>query len=355
MNTLEFCHELDFSKIDFVERKNKITHPKTLIYGPFKSGKSFLIYDYLSNFEVDEYIYVDFDDPRNDLDEIKDKLEDYVRKSKIKVTVLENFKFDMNLPFCDSIIISTKEERKIKGFKNLFLNPLDFEEYILHDNKHQTETVSFNSLLKYGNLPEFVNSNDFEKHTKLQELLKLKCENQTHEEVLKMLLINIDEKKSLNQMFLSLKSKIKISKDKFYELCKKFENEKIIYFIPKIGQEKASKKIYSFNPAFLSAITLQKKFKNEFTNLVFLELLKKQEDIFYLDYVDFYIKSQKIAIITIPFFNSMLMQGQLKRIFKGFEEYEVEEIFIITISNSEEFLFKEKLITVMPFYEWAVT
>lgn len=355
MNSLEFCHELDFSKIEFMERKNRITHPKTLIYGPYKSGKSFLIYDYLSNFDEEEYIYIDFEDPRINLEGIKENLNDYVRKNDIQVTVLENFNFDMELPFCDSIIISTNIERKIKGFKNLFLNPLDFEEFLLFDHKNQNETASFNTLLKYGNLPEVVNLSDFEKQTKLQNILKIKCENQTHEEVLKILLLNIDEKKSLNQMFLSLKNRMKISKDKFYELCKKYENERIIYFLSKYNQAKASKKIYSYNQAFLGAISIQKKFKNEFTNLVFLELLKEKEEVFYLDYVDFYLKDKKTAIITIPFFNSMLMQGQLKKIFKSLEECEIEEIYIITISNNEEFVYKERQVTVLPFYEWAVT
>ncbi len=81
MTTLEFCYELEFSKISFIERKTRITHPKTIITGPPKSGKSFLIFDYLSNFENEDYIYIDFNDYRNEKEEIQNGLEEFVFES----------------------------------------------------------------------------------------------------------------------------------------------------------------------------------------------------------------------------------------------------------------------------------
>lgn len=355
MTTLEFCHELDFSKINFLERKKRITHPKTIIKGSSKTGKSYLIFDYLSTFNTQDYLYIDFQDFRNDIEEIKENLQDYILKNKIKVVVFENFDFSIKLPFCDNIIISTKEDRKIKGFRNLNLMPLDFEEFLLHENKNHNITQSFNTFLKFGNLPQTVYENEFLIYTNLQNLIKIINPNTTSEDILKTLIFNIDEKKSLNQLYLNLKSKIKISKDKFYEECKRFENENIIYFIEKFNQKKAVKKIYSYNPALLTAITHKRKFKNEFTNLVFLELKNRFEDIFYLDYIDFYLPNKKLAIICIPFFNSYLMQSQLRKIRKNLQENEVDDIYILTVSNTEEFLYNDFKINVLPFYEWALS
>ena len=51
MRTLEACYEINFSKVNFQERKIKITEPKTIISGAFKTGKSYLIYDFLSSFK----------------------------------------------------------------------------------------------------------------------------------------------------------------------------------------------------------------------------------------------------------------------------------------------------------------
>ena len=355
MTTLEFCHEIEFSKINFIERKLRITHPKTILRGAPNSGKSFLIYDYLSNFATSDYLYIDLEDCRNDKDEIKENIAEYVSSYKIKVIVLENYFFDFKIPFCDSIIISTKEKKELKGYKNLFLTPLDFEEYLLHDKRNQNITHSFNSFLKYGNLPQSVQTSEFKILINLQNLIQTINKDYTSAEILKILLLNIDEKKSLNQLYLNLKSKIKISKDKFYEQCNKFENERIIYFLKKYNQEKSVKKIYSYNPAFLSAITHKKKFKNELTNIIFLELINKFDDIYYLDYIDFYIPAESLAIVSIPFFNSFMMQAQLKRIKKQLEEYKIKELIIITVSNDEHFFYDEFEVNVLPFYEWALS
>lgn len=354
MTSLEFCHELEFSKINFVERKKRITHPKTILFGPPKSGKSFLIYDYLSNFDSKDYLYIDLDDIRNDKNEIIENIEEYVFRNKIKVIVLENYEFDFKIPYCDSVIITSKNSMDLKGYKKLFLSPLDFEEYLLHDKKNQNTTQSFNTFLKFGNLPSTVQTFDFNIFLNLQDLIKIINDSKTSQEILKMLFLNIDEKKSLNQLYLNLKSKMKISKDKFYEECKRFENQNIIYFISKFEQDKAVKKIYSYNSAFFSAISHKKKFKSELTNLVFQELLNTQLDIYYLDYIDFYLPNENQAILVIPFFNSMLMQSQLKKAKKVASEYKIKELFIITVSNNEHFFIDDLEVHTLPFYEWAL-
>ncbi len=355
MTSLEFCHEIEFSKINFIERKTRITHPKTIIQGAPKTGKSFLIFDYLTNFKSEDYLYIDFEDCRNEINEIKEHLEEYVFRNKIKVIILENFSFDFKIPFCDSVIISSKENKSLKGYKNIFLTALDFEEYLLHDKKNQNTTHSFNSFLKFGNLPQSTQTSEFKILQDLQNHIKLINNDKTSEEILKILILNIDEKKSLNQLYLSLKNKIKISKDKFYEQCSKFEEQKIIYFISKFEHMKSVKKIYCYNHALLSATTHKKKFKNELTNIIFLELVNKYKKIYYLDYIDFYIPSKNYAIVSIPFFNSFMMQSQLKKIKKQLEEYKIKELNIITVSNNEHFFYDNFEINVLPFYEWSLS
>ena len=356
MKSLEACYEINFSKINFIERKIKIENPKTIINGPSKSGKSYLIFDFLSNFKPKEYIYIDFLDFRNDIENIiTSNLQEFVNSNEIKVVVLENFSSQISLPKCENIIITTKESYKIEGFKNITLNALDFEEYLLHDNKHQNITQSFNSFLKFGNLPEIINIDEFKKLQRLQEILKLEAKDETEFQILKILIENVDEKKSLFQLFNSLKNKMKISKDKFYEVCKILENNKTIHFLEKFNQEKSAKKIYVYNHSFLNAISHTKKFKNEFTNMIFLELINKYTEIYYLDNIDFYIKEKDIAIVAIPFFNTFLMSNIVKKIVKNALEYNIKEINIITISNSEKISDPKIKINVLPFYEWAIS
>jgi hypothetical protein len=355
MKSLEACYEINFSKINFIERKIKITNSKTIISGAAKTGKSYLIYDFLSSFKVKEYIYIDLFDLRNDLEEIAQNLVKFIKMNEITVLVLENYDFQFEIPNCENIIITMVKPEKIKGFKNLVIGALDFEEYLLHDNKHQNITQSFNIFLKFGNLPELIQIDEYKKIQRLQEIIELQCKDETQYEIFKILIENIDEKKSLFQLFNSLKLKIKISKDKFYEICKHYENNKSIYFLQKYNQEKATKKIYCYNHSFFNAISHTKKFKNEFTNLVFLELINKYKDIYYLDNIDFYIASKNIAVVPIPFFNTFLTGNLVKKIIKSSQELNISEINIISISNNEKISDPKLKINVIPFYEWALS
>ena len=283
MRSLEACYEINFSKVNFIERKIKITNSKTIISGASKTGKSYLIYDFLSSFKSKEYLYIDFSDLRNNISEISANLGKFIKMNEISVLVIENFDFSFELPYCENIIISTQIPTQVKGFRNLTISALDFEEYLLHDNKHQNIIQSFNSFLKFGNLSEIINYDEHKKIHRLQEIIELQCKDETQYQIFKILIENIDEKKSLFQLFNTLKSKIKISKDKFYETCKIYENNKSIYFLQKYNQEKSVKKIYVYNHSFLNAISHVKKFKNEFSNMIFLELIHKYKDIYWID------------------------------------------------------------------------
>ena len=355
MRSLEACYEINFSKVNFIERKIKITNSKTIISGASKTGKSYLIYDFLSSFKSKEYLYIDFSDLRNNISEISVNLGKFIKMNEILVLVIENFDFSFELPYCENIIISTQIPTQVKGFKNLTISALDFEEYLLHDNKHQNIIQSFNSFLKFGNLSEIINYDEHKKIHRLQEIIELQCKDETQYQIFKILIENIDEKKSLFQLFNTLKSKIKISKDKFYETCKIYENNKSIYFLEKYNQEKSAKKLYCYNHSFLNAISHVKKFKNEFSNMIFLELIHKYKEIYYLDYIDFYVKSKNMAIISIPFFNKLLMNNLLKKIIKNANEFDINEINIITISNNEKIQDSKLKINIIPFYEWALS
>ncbi len=355
MKTLESCYEYEFNKLNFLERKLKITHPKTILLGPPKCGKSYLIYDYLSTYETQEYLYIDLNDLKNDKTEVISHLKAFVHSNNIKVLVIENYDFDFDLPICASIILTTSMSKNLVGFKKLYMQALDFEEYILHDNKHQNITNSFNSYFKYGNLPEIISYDEGDKPRRSQEVLRLFCKDNTELRIIQLLFSNIDEKKSIYQLFSTLKKRIKISKDKFYETCKTYEENKIIFFLEKFNQEKAVKKLYSYNYGFVNSISHTKKFKHEFTNMVFLELQNKFKEIYYLDNVDFYIPKSNSIILSIPFFNDFILNTITKKLLNAILEYEISNITIVTISNTQVLFLEDLEVQILPFYEWALS
>lgn len=118
MKLLEENYEINFSKVNFLERKTKIEHKKTIICGASKVGKSYLVYDFLSNFKNEEYLYIDFFDLRNsNIDKELSLLDDFISLKDIKVLVLENFNNQCKIPNCENIILTSQKSIEYKNFK----------------------------------------------------------------------------------------------------------------------------------------------------------------------------------------------------------------------------------------------
>ena len=362
MEILEACYEINFKKIDFLERKVHISNKKSILYGPPKSGKSYLLYDYLSNFNNEEYLYIDFSDIRVDLYEVTKSLQSFIEQNSITILALDNFDLltksnmhkDFTLPKCNVIIITTAYYTNIDGFDSLEVMPLDFEEYILFDKKHQNITNSFNYFLKYGNLPETLHVSEQNKTNKLQELIKLISNDKTEEIILKILMKNSGEKKSIFQLFNSIKKEIKISKNRFYAYCSQLEQKNIIFQISKYNQPKAAKKIFTYNHAFCDAVTFKKNFNNVFSNMIFLELYKNHKNIYYLDNIDFFIEETRTIVLAIPFFSNLQIASKTSKILPTIENYNILNITIITIGIEQSFYMGDIECEVVPFYEWAL-
>jgi hypothetical protein len=355
MNILEQIYEINFNKINFLERKISISHPYTILVGSPKSGKTYLIYDYLSRFENEEYLYIDFDDYKNDFNQIQENIEAFIKKTNITVLVLENYKFNLSLPKVTSIIITTNETNSISGFEKLFVKPLDFEEFLLFDTKHQSTLNSFNSFLKFGNSPEVLEYSEQKKTLRNFEICKLYCEDKTKLEILLVLIKFASEKKSLFQLFSSLKKEIKISKDKFYKTCEEFEKNKLIYFCSKYDQPKAVKKIFVFNHALLDIVSYKKNFNNLFKNMVFLEIEKRYTNIFYLDNIDLYMPQENHIVLAIPFFNDLISSSIVSKVIPMVEQHNINHISIVTISSEKTIFIGEIEAQILPFYNWVLT
>jgi len=356
MNILEQTYELNFDKINFNERKKSIDFKNTIIIGPPKSGKSYLIYDYLSTFDEKKYIYIDFTDYKNEINFTKDDLENFIKKNKIEVLVCENFDFSIELPQnLESVILTVQEYRELEGFKILNVDSLDFEEFLLFDIKHQNSSNSFNSFLKFGNFPEIIEYPEQKKPTRNLEICELYCEDKIQKEILFLLIKNAGEKKSIFQLFNSLKKEIKISKDRFYKTCELFEQNRVVYFCRKFEQPKAVKKIFVYNHALLDIVSYKKNFNNLFKNMVYLELNKRYDDIFYLDNIDFYLLKQNEIILAIPFFNSLLSSTIISKLLPMIDLYNIQNITIVTINGEQSLFIGDLEALIIPFNNWGVS
>lgn len=356
MNILEQIYEINFNKINFHERKIRIDYKNTIIKGPPKSGKSYLIYDYLSHYEDNQYLYIDFADYKNGRDEISKYLGDFIIKNKIEVLILENFTFDFKIPSgIESTIITTTMDTKIDGFKTIYVECLDFEEYLLFDIKHQSSSNSFNSFLKFGNFPEIIEYPESKKAIRNYEIPKLYCDDTVQLQILFLLIKNSGEKKSIFQLFNSLKKEIKISKDRFYKTCEMFEQNRVVYFCEKFEQPKSVKKIFVHNHGLLDIVSYNKNFNNLFKNMTYLELNKRYPELYYLDNVDFYLVEENEIILAIPFFNNLISANIISKILPSIESYNIKSVTIVTVSIEQSIFIGEIEAQIVPFSSWAVS
>ena len=354
MSLIENIYENQIQIPNILDRKVKIDHKKIFIYGPKFSGKSYIIYNYLQKNNDKKYFIIDLIDYKNTKFDIA-MLDDFLFDNPIDILVLENYSDDFKIPDnIDEIIVSSTTYIQVDGFHPLHVMPLDFEEFIAFDNKHQSITQTFNSFLKFGNLPDILEYKDIKKSSRNQELLQLMSNHPTKTSIIYMIIKSIGQTHSMFWIFNQLKKQIKISKDFFYATITELESNHSLLLLPKYNQEKAAKKIYFYNYAFIDNVSYQKNFTHIFSNLIYLELFNKNYEIYYLDGIDFYIPELNKIIIAMPFFNTFLFTGISKKIQKAMNDIQIDRITIITISNEDRIKVNELEAKVIPFYEWAV-
>jgi hypothetical protein len=352
MNILETLYENKINLPILLDRKIFINSKKTFVYGPKLSGKTSIIFNYLKD-NNEEYLYIDLDDFRYEKEDLYN-IELFLQKNKIKICIIENYVEGFPIPKVDTLILSSIYYIQLENFDTLKVMPLDFEEYLLFDTKHQNTTNSFNSFLKYGNIPDIIEYKDYKKIIRNKELIQLYDKNSTVIEILKLYVKSSGELKSPFWLFNILKKKMKISKDFFYKTIKELENNHTIILSPKFDQPKAVKKIFCFDFALIDIVSSKKNFANLFANMIFLELFNQNQPIYYLDYVDFYTPHNDSIIISLPFYNTNAISKIVPKVIKYIEEYGVNKITIVTISNFDSIFIDTIEAQIVPFYEWAV-
>lgn len=324
--------DFKFPKVKIYERKIKLKYQNTLITGPKGVGKTFLILDFLKDFKG-KFIYIDLEDPR----------EKRLDLSSYDLVILENYNKFFPLPNTTTFLTSSKD-LTIRGFKKIELKNLDFEEYFSFD-RHQNITHSFSYFLTDGNSPELLFLDDFFKAKKLQDNLKLMPYDK---DILNFLFSHIGEKFSLYQIYQILKRNKKLSKDKFYDEIEILQKDKVIFLVDKFNSLKAPKKVFSYNFGYKNALTYDKNIKGILENMIFLEL---DEEVYYLDNVNFYMPEIGKVILVYPFITELQLIEKLKKLPK---KLDFDTIEVVTISNEFEIEYKNKKIEVKPFWMWAL-
>jgi len=309
-------------------RKTRLTFENTLITGPKRVGKTFLVFDFLKTFNG-KYKYIDF----------KDYREKDFNFNDIDLVIFDNYDFSIPIPSSTTTFVISEKNIDIKGFKKIELKGLDFEEFFAFDNSPNINHC-FDKFIRLGNFPRIFQEEYF-KEEYLKETFELLSYNK---EILSFFFSHIGEKFTLYQIYQILKKKIKISKDNFYKTTNELLKNKVIYEVEKFNSPKSPKKFFAYNFVFKNIMTNRKNIFHKFENIIFLELNEKE--IYYKDTLSFYLPEKELGILVLPFGNEEIANEKLKKI-TG-----VKKVEIITISNEFEIKNKKFEVEVIPFTQW---
>lgn len=340
MDLLNFFYENPPKIESKFQRKIKINNKNTIIKGPYSCGKKSLVIDYLKDFKQDNFLFLDFNDFRFDI-KILDNLEDFLKnKPDIDILILCNIKNQIKLPNIAQIIITSDNFKlNYEGFDEVFLDFLDFEEFI-SISKNSSNLLG--AFLHHGRA--IYKEYDLFLKAYFSDLELM---------ILKYIANNLASEFSINELYLNLKNNIKISKDYVYKSIKKLQDIGTIRFIK--HKEKKIQKIYLSDFGIKNILCTKRNFKALFSNMVFCELLKLKTKIYYDDCFDFYLKDYQKAIIVAPTLDPDLSVLKVKKILPKAISYNITHISFISISNYKNNYKEDINIEMIPFEEFALS
>lgn len=338
---LKFLYENQPKERSFIPRKLEIKSAKTLLFGSILSGKTSLGLKWCN--ERKNAFYIDASDLRYNID--FKALCEFVHQQNISALCVDNLKVNPEiLPDCDEILlISRQKSLKIAGFESVLLSGLDFEEFIAF-SKNSDESTAFAAFMSSGNsLPTALS----------RELLAYSVFANTSELGLKALSANcLYESLNFNAIavFRELKEKSKLGKNALYSEFEALEDKGIIAFARNYDENSRFKRMYFCDFALRQLFVLGKNPRKIIENMVFCELAKSGEQVYFKGEFDFYLPKSRAGVLVLPFLPPELALLRAKKLAND----EIKEIIIISNATAKSENLNSCVVRFMSFATFAV-
>jgi len=354
MQLLEYFHDRNNEVTSYHQRKFNLPETdKILLYGSPASGKTSMVLDYLMNYEAEEILYIDFNDPKFQFrDMMEEDVEGFIDANDIKILVLDHYEheyFELLPNVSKLIIISANYYAYDKSFKNLELPLLDYEEFFSFQ-KRGTERQIFNLFLRQGTLPELA-SKTTPKEQLFQNFIRSHF-SESEQKLLNVLAHFNGATVTTYQLYTYAKERYKISKDLIYKQIADFQSRKIITLIEDYENSK-QKRLLFFDFALAKYLTLSQNFPKQFDTMIALSLLK--HNIAFKSFgVTGYLTEHKELIIPAAFESEEIFWKKAHTKFSNYKKSGAKKIYIISVTAHYEFSIEDICFEALPFYEWII-
>ena len=354
MQLLEYFHDRNNDITAYKQRKFNLPEAdRVLLYGSPASGKTSMALDYMMNYDSEEVLYIDFQDPKFQFRDIMEEDADgFIEANEIELLILDHYEheyFEMLPNVKKLIIVSSTHYNYGETFKYLNLPLLDYEEFFSFQ-KRGTETQIFNLFLKQGTLPQLATSTA-PKEQIFQTFIRSHF-NESEQKLLNVLAYYNGATVTTFQLYTHAKERYKISKDLIYKQIKMFQKRGIITFIADV-QNPSSKRLLFFDFALAKYLTLTQSFHKQFDTMIALSLHKHNIK-FKAFGVTGYLTERRELIISAPFESEESFWKKAHARFPNYKKSGVKHIYIVTVTNSYEFKIENIKFEALPFYEWII-
>jgi len=353
MQLLEYFYDRNNEITTYHQRKFSLSKgEKILLYGSPASGKSYLVLDYLMEFDPEEILYIDFRDPKFEFRDIMEEdVEGFVEANGIKVLVLDHYQhtYFETFPRVNQLILITNRDHAYEGFEKLNLPLLDYEEFFSFQ-KRGNERQVFNLFLRQGTLPQLATQ------TAPKEQLFFNF-IRTHFSESEQKLLNVlahfnGATVTTFQIYNYAKERYKISKDLIYRQIEDFKERGIILFVFDCKDVK-KKKLLFFDFALAKYLTLTQTFPKQFETMIALSLHKHN-----ISFKTFgnrgFLTEKNHLIVPAPFESKEFFFKKVAGKLLSYKKADLKKVYIITIPNHYEFTIENIEFEALPFYEWIV-
>ena len=352
MNLLQHYQNQPPTNEFFLPRKREIPKiDRVNIYGVRGSGKSSLVLDYILEYDIEKILYIDCLDPNLRFTELKPTIiSQFCKEQDISLLILDHYDDSIKLDIdIKEIIVISRVNLELVGFKSLEILPLDYEEFLVFE-RGSTPSTNFNHFLKLGTLPLLGYSSK-----SITLALKRYFDSKfTYQEQSVLIILAIYQTKHLSthQLYLHSKERFKISKDWFYLKIKEFVSEGIIYFFDDIYQ-KGGKKMIMFDFTFGRYLAIGQPFITQFDTMVALSLIKHRV-LFKTLGIYGYLTEDSELVVSAPFESEESIWKKSYSKFSLYSKYNIKLVTIVTVTNQYRYNIGDIIFEAIPFYEWSI-